>query len=229
VSALTIPARFNGPPGTAHGGYACGVVAEAIGPGATVRLALPPPLDVPLERRRDTDGTVRLSHAGATVAEGRPGRPQVEPPAPPSWTAASLAADGFSVTAHPFPTCFACGPRREYDGLRLAPGRAGPGGLLASPWRPTGDLATSVGAVDPRFVWAALDCPAGFACIAPGSIALLGTMTAELVEPVLPGRDYIVAAWPLGGAGRRHRAGAVLYEREGGLVALAESVWITLR
>jgi hypothetical protein len=86
-----------------------------------------------------------------------------------------------------------------------------------------------VGTVDPRFVWAALDCPAGFACIAPGSIALLGTMTAELVEPVLPGRDYIVAAWPLGGQGRRHRAGAALYEREGGLVALAESVWITLR
>ena len=34
---VTIPARFNGPPGTANGGYACGLVAAAIGASAGVR------------------------------------------------------------------------------------------------------------------------------------------------------------------------------------------------
>jgi hypothetical protein len=229
MSAVTIPERFNGPPGSAHGGYACGVVADQIGPGAAVRLSLPPPLDVPLALRRDPDGGVRLLHEDATVAEGRPARPEIEGRPAPSWTAACLATQAFSATRHPFPTCFACGPRRAHDGLRLAPGPAGPGGLLACPWRPAAELATSVGVVDPRFVWSALDCPAGFACLPPGSIALLGTMTAELTEPVLPGRDYIVAGWPLGSAGRVHRAGAALYERDGRRVALAESLWITPR
>jgi hypothetical protein len=68
TSAVTIPARLNGPPGSAHGGYACGVVADANGRGAGVRLSLPTPLDVPLPRTREPDGTVRLLHGGAPVA-----------------------------------------------------------------------------------------------------------------------------------------------------------------
>lgn len=232
MSAVTIPERFNGPPGTAHGGYACGVVADAIGLGASVRLRLPPPLGVTLARRRDPDGSVHLLHDGATVAEGRPGRPAITAPAAPAWAVAALAAREFpgrTPERHPFPTCFACGPARGGDGLHISPGPAGAGGLLACPWRPGPDLATAGAAVDARFVWAALDCPAGFAAIRSGAVALLGTMTARLEAPVLPGRDYILAGWPLGSAGRMHRAGAALYERGGRRVALAESLWITPR
>jgi hypothetical protein len=228
VSAVTIAERFNGPPGTAHGGYACGVVADAIGLGASIRLRLPPPLGVPLARRRGADGVVRLSHDDAVVAEGRPAFPALEPPPPPSWTGAALAARDLSIAEHPFPTCFACGPARVDDGLRLSPGPTGFGGLLACTWRPAAELAAG-GHVDPRFVWAALDCPGGFACIRPGSLALLGTMTAALEAPVLPERDYILSSWPLGSAGRMHRAGAALYERGGRRVALAETLWITPR
>jgi hypothetical protein len=46
---------------------------------------------------------------------------------------------------------------------------------------------------------------------------------------VLPEHDYILTSWPLGGAGRMHRAGAALYERGGRRVALAETLWITPR
>jgi hypothetical protein len=99
---------------------------------------------------------------------------------------------------------------------------------VACPWRPGEELASDR-AVDAVFVWAALDCPAGFACIPAGTRTVLGTMTARLEAPVLPGRDYIVAGWPLGSAGRMHRAGAALYERGGRRVALAESLWITPR
>jgi hypothetical protein len=231
TAAVTIPARYNGPPGSAHGGYACGVVADAIGLGASVRLSRPPPLDVPLLRTREPDGTVRLLHGDAVVALGRPAVPAIAAPPAPAWAVASLAAAEFAGRRrerHPFPGCFACGPDRHTDGLRISPGPAGPDGLLASPWRPGAELAGDH-AVDAVFVWAALDCPAGFACAPLGSRTVLGTMTARLEAPVLPGHDYVVAGWPLGSAGRMHRAGAALYERGGRRVALAESLWITLR
>jgi len=231
TSAVTIAARFNGPPGSAHGGYACGVVADAIGLGASVRLSAPPPLDVPLARTREPDGTVRLLDGDAVVAIGKPATPVIPAPAAPAWAVAAMAAREFVGrlrARHPFPGCFACGPDRDADGLRVWPGPAGPGGLVASPWRPEPELAGGR-AVDAVFVWAALDCPAGFACIPAGSKALLGTMTARLEAPVLPGRDYIVAGWPLGSAGRMYRAGSALYERGGRRVALAESLWITPR
>ncbi|MGH2716864.1 MAG: hypothetical protein ACRDM7_23840, partial [Thermoleophilaceae bacterium] len=51
---LTIPARFNGPPSSANGGYACGRVAELVGTEeVAVSLRLPPPLERPLEVVRD--------------------------------------------------------------------------------------------------------------------------------------------------------------------------------
>ena len=54
----------------------------------------------------------RLRNAGAYAAEGK--RDEA--------VAASATYPGFS--AHPFPTCFVCGPERaEGDGLRLFPGR----------------------------------------------------------------------------------------------------------
>ena len=46
-----IPARFNGPPETAHGGYACAVAAQFLGWSAEVSLRRPPPLERPLEVR----------------------------------------------------------------------------------------------------------------------------------------------------------------------------------
>src|SRR5918996_2619259 len=45
---VMIPARFNGPPATANGGYTCGLVARLLGVDAEVTLRRPPPLDRPL-------------------------------------------------------------------------------------------------------------------------------------------------------------------------------------
>jgi hypothetical protein len=50
---LTIPARFNGPPSSANGGYTCGLVAGLVGTEvASVSLRAPPPLERPLAVRR---------------------------------------------------------------------------------------------------------------------------------------------------------------------------------
>lgn len=227
---ITIPARFNGPPGSANGGYVCGLVAEAIGPSASVRLTAPPPLDTPLTRTVD-DGVVRLRDGETMIAEGRAGQPSVVAPAAPTVRAAALAEEryaGLDPNRHPFPSCFVCGPLRG-DGLRVFPGPVDDGGRLACVWRPTEDLAGDGGDVEPHFVWAALDCPSGFACMPPGSQTVLATMTATLHAPVAPGRDYVVTAWPIASEGRKHRGGASLTDEAGRLVALAEALWITLR
>jgi len=183
-----------------------------------------------MTRRRDEDGTVRLLHGEVTVAEGCSARPNVDVPEAPTLAAATRAAQSFAgrrAERHAFPTCFVCGPEREADGLRIFPGPAGGDGLLAAPWVPEPELAAD-GVVDPLFVWAALDCPSGFACAPPGTRTVLASMTGALEAPVHPGRPYVVTAWPIASEGRKHRAGSAVHEQDGRLVAFAEALWITL-
>jgi hypothetical protein len=231
IDEVTIAPRFNGPPTSANGGYTCGLVASAIGPGARVSLLAPPPVGVALARHRLADGSVRLLHGDRTVAEGHPAHPSVDVPAPPTFDAATRAARDFAAQhakQHVYPTCFVCGPQREADGLRLFPGPVGEDGVLACPWRPTGDLITD-GVIDRVFVWAALDCPSGLACIPLGRRTVLASMTAAVKEPVYPGQPYTVTAWPIASEGRKHRAGSSIHDASGALVAVAEALWITLR
>jgi len=227
MTAVVIPARFNGPPGSGHGGYSAGLVAAALGPSATVRLAAPPPLETGMTIE-DADFGVRLVNDATLVAEARPGRPAIDVPPALGVAAAERASESFVGAAdHPFPTCFGCGPEHA-EGLHIFPGPAGPDGLLAAPWTPAPDLATD-GVVDPVFVWAALDCPSGFACIPPGTASVLATMTAELEAPVHAGETYVVTAWPISHDGRKHRGGAALHDASGTRVAVADTLWITPR
>ena len=63
---MIIPARFNGPPGSANGGYACGVFSEALGGGFEVTLLVPPPLETQLDIVGD-----ELRHGDLVVARAR--------------------------------------------------------------------------------------------------------------------------------------------------------------
>lgn len=229
MTEVAIDHRFNGPPESGHGGYTCGLVASALGPAANVRLVAPPPLGEPLTLE-DTEFGVRLTHGDTLIAEARPGRPQLQTPVPPAPAAAARAAESYiGFQTHPFPTCFGCGPERaEGDGLRVFPGPAGDDGLLAAPWTPAAGLSSG-GAVEPVYVWAALDCPSGFACMEPGAPIVLASMTAELEAPVLPGETYVITAWPLSHDGRKHRAASAIHDAEGRRVAVADTLWITLR
>jgi hypothetical protein len=224
VETVTIPGRFNGPPATANGGYACGVVADALGSSARVSLRHPPPLDVPLERWCE-GGEVRLLDGGVLIADGRVARPAVSVPPPPAFEEAARAAERF-VGAQEFPTCFVCGVERAGDGLGLRPGPLNGG--FACPWTP-GEALARGGVVDSRFVWSALDCPSGYACMPEDSWTVLASMTATLEAPLFPGRRYVVTAWPLASHGRKHWAGAAIHEAAGPRVAVAQSLWITAR
>ena len=221
IETVTIAEHFNGPPLTGNGGYVCGVIAKAIGPSARIGLFLPPPLEKPLTLQQTEGGTVFLRDGQAVVGEGVQGRPDVSIPPPPSLEAAAAASERFAgrdPDQHAFPSCFVCGPLRD-DGLRLFPGPLDGG--LACVWRPQ--------STDPLLVWAALDCPSGFACMPEGSASVLALMTASIEAPVVAGRDYVVSAWKLFSEGRKHRGASAIHDADGALIASAEALWITLR
>lgn len=213
MSSLTIPGRFNGPPGSANGGVTCGLLAQATG-ASEVTLRQPPPLDVKmrLEEARLYDGDV-------LVAEARQGHVSLDAaPAVSVADAAAAAAEYAGHVAHPFPTCFVCGPDHP-TGLHLFPGPVA-AGVVAVPWTPVDR--------DPVMVWAALDCPGGWSCDLPGRPMVLGRMALRVDTLPTAGQDHVVVGWKVGEEGRKVFTGSVLYDATGRVLAVAQQTWITL-
>lgn len=246
---LIVPARFRGPPSSGNGGWSAGAIAvrahqacpdAAPGsghrdhtlpwPAVTVSLQAPPPLDVPLSVTASDDGGVTATYDGRPVLSARCSHDEitdVEPVHPDEARAAMPLFAG--IASHPFPTCFSCGTgRAPGDGLRLQPGRvAGGDGAYAVAWRPGAD-------VDLETVWAALDCPGGWASGIAGRPMVLGTMTAQVEALPAAGEDHVVMAWQRGGEGRnpstrKYLSGTALFSSaDGRLLAQAEATWIAI-
>jgi hypothetical protein len=219
VEHLTIEARYNGPDGSANGGYTCGRIAELLGGHAEVTLRSPPPLETHLRVERDGDG-IRLLDGEALVAEAVPAALELVVPAPPSFSEAEAASARYpGFEEHAFPRCFVCGPAREPgDGLRVFAGPLG-NGRFAATWEPT--------EVAPELVWAALDCPGAIAVGFPDrGETLLGRFAAAIEELPEPGERCIVLAWPLGEDGRKLYAGTALYAEDGRPLARGRATWI---
>ena len=231
---IVIESRFCGPPDSGTGGDACGMVASFIdAPLSEVTLHLPPPLDAPMTAEAEMDGA-RLVHDGNLVARGRPiADLQLAVPAPVGMSEAIVAAERSPLHhAHPFPTCFVCGPERsEGDALRIIPGPVEGRELVAAPWTPDESLAPEGGPVADRFCWAALDCPSGNALMLLDDVgtAVLGTLAVRVVSEIEPGRDYVVAGWPLARDGRKVDTASVLFTADGEPAAMARARWIELR
>ena len=72
MSAISVDARFCGPPGVANGGYLAGRLAVAVDAGTvSVRLRRPTPLDRPLQQRRD-GSAVELLDGDEVLARAEP-------------------------------------------------------------------------------------------------------------------------------------------------------------
>jgi hypothetical protein len=230
---VEIERRFRGPPDSAQGGYACGLLAERIGgPCASVSLRLPPPLERPLEVRVGDGGTAALLDGDRVVAEGEPADLRLEVPDPVSLEDAERAsAECPWVDRHPFPGCFGCGPERSQgEAVAIVTGPVADSDLFAAPWTPLAEFADGDGAVDPLFVWAALDCPTSApAFLDEGRPSVLGRLTGRLLAPVRAGQTHTVTAWLLGHDGRKHRGAAAIHAPDGELCAYAEGLWIELR
>jgi hypothetical protein len=233
AESVTVAARFNGPPDSAQGGYACGLVAERIDSAcAAVSLRAPPPLERPLEVRRDADGGVALYDGDTKIADGAPAQLELDVPEPVTLEAAELAAAEFSWRdRHPFPTCFGCGPRRSPDeAIAVLPGPVAGGGVVAAPWTPLAEFAGPGGAVTPLFTWAALDCPTSFGALpqdAPTHV--LARLTGRLVAPLRAGEPHTVMAWHVARDGRKAFGAAAIHAPDGTLCAVSEGLWIQVR
>jgi hypothetical protein len=231
--SFVVPSRFCGPPESGNGGWVSGHAAALLRPGpveaVTVRLRTPPPLDREMTvRTGDADGrrTVEVHDGQHPVLEATtaPGLDAGGIPAAVSSADATTAGEGYEgLAAHPFPTCFSCGTgRAPGDGLRLRAGRvAGGDGEYAAAWLPGVD-------VDLETVWAALDCPGGWASGIAGRPMVLGTMTAQVAALPAPGEEHVVMAWQRGGEGRKYHSGSALYSAGGRLLAQAEATWIAI-
>ena len=222
-SSLVIPARFNGPPRSANGGFTCGLIAAFVEGVAEVTLRAPPPLDTPLDVSRH--GTrVEVRTGEQLVAEAEPTGPDLhglEAPSPISLDDAAAASARFpGFEHHAYETCFVCGPARD-DGLEIYPGRvAGRDGVVATPWTPPADIA-------PELVWAALDCPSGWAVDDfQREGVLLGRLAARIDELPRAGEAHVVVGWRIAVDGRKRQAGSALFTGDGEMLVLARSTWI---
>jgi hypothetical protein len=229
MQSLKVPARFSGPPGSGNGGYTCGLVANALGGVVECTLRSPVPLDLPLEIERSQSGGV-LRHGDKVIIEAKSATIAVVPPAPIELeTATNAMTSSFALDArHPFPTCFVCGPKRKaLDGLRIFPAAIDET-LYAATWLPAAEFGDSGQNLRPEFLWAALDCPTGFAAGFPIAGKLVtGRLAVEQLRPIRVGRPCLLLSWPLGVEGRKHFSAACLYQNQEPC-AFARATWIRL-
>ncbi|MFV2021247.1 hypothetical protein [Micromonospora sp. LOL_023] len=244
---MIIPARFNGPAGSANGGYAAGLFAQALldadprtvvaNRAVTVTLRRPPPLETPLRVVRSAPGEVRVEIDGPADAAGGPVAEAVAVagpdladwpvPAPVRPAEAEAAAAAYpGLVEHPFPGCYVCGPAHP-DGLRIFPGPVSSGptqggaGRTAAPFVPPADSTVAT-------VWAALDCPGGWAVLAPGRPYLLGRMTAAVLALPTPDQHGVVVGELVTTSGRKAEVRTALYDPYGRLMAAARATWIAI-
>ncbi len=232
MDTVTIDSRYNGPDGSANGGYACGLVAALMSTPATVRLRAKPPLDTPLRVAHDGEG-VELFDGETLIARGLKADVDWEPvPEAPSLAQAEAAQARYTgFHAHVFPRCFVCGPEREEgDGLRLFAGPVEGRDLAACVWSPGPAFCKADGTVDPVLVWAALDCPSFFGLRVPyDKLFLLAEMSASLEHPVPGGVALVVYGWGRNIEGRKHYAGSAVATADGTVLAHAQHLWIEAR
>lgn len=228
--SFVVPARFRGPPRSGNGGWTSGHLAQLVdgaldGGAVTVRLRTPPPLNTEMEVARGDDGTVELWDGQTLIAQAFPAEPldATQVPAPVAYQQARAAGSAYEgLRSHPFPSCFTCGTdRNPADALCLHTGLlAGHTTLRAAAWTP-GESA-------PELVWAALDCPGGWASGVADREMVLATMTASVRELPVVGEPHMVMAWPSGAEGRKHYSGTCLYAADGRLLAQADAIWIAM-
>lgn len=220
AATVHVPARFNGPPASGHGGYSAGVVAAALGVDGPVAVSLraPPPLDRDLEVVA-VDGGIEVHDGDTLVASAQPATPVEEPPGPVDPDVAAAAER--PMTDHPFPTCYGCGPEREPgDGLRLFAGPVpGTDGLFAARWIPR--------EVTREQVWAAMDCPSSTPAIIDGPIVLarLCLLISELPQT---GEPHAITSRLVREDGRKVFTTVALHDATGRRLAHGDALWIRL-
>ena len=226
----------NGPPNSANGGYACGLLATAAQSYLDGRIAVslhrPPPLETNLTVRPAGWRVHLWTNDGDLIGGAVSTTARIDAPPPLPAPLVRQAADRFRGPAgHPFPTCFVCGVvRTAGDGLNLRPGPvADRAGVVACDWSPDATVAGPDGIVEAAMVWAVLDCPCGWTTDPVARPRVLSWMSARIDALPALGRRYAVAAQVNEIKDRTAATAAVLFEVDTGVVlAEATSIWTTV-
>lgn len=238
---FVIDRQFNGPATSGNGGYVAGKLAVELqarqGKAQAVQVTLRAPLtlDTPLQVIDRPDGSVALFDGDTLLAEAVATTLPAEVPRPPTLEEARAASAIGRMrmatrSGNAYLHCFGCGlAKGEHEGLRITPTPAGEADQVAAEWIPHEAFADESGLIPPGVVWAAMDCPAGFAWgfrTGEGNASLLtGRITLALAGEVRAGETYIVTGWPLEREGRKLHAGTALHDAEGKLLAWSRQLW----
>src|SRR5438093_12726874 len=93
--AISIPTRYCGLPGKAHGGYCCGLLGKRIEGAAQVTLRAAPPLERPLRLESQEASGLRLWDDAMLVAEATAAPLGIVPPSAVSYYDLTLAAAAY--------------------------------------------------------------------------------------------------------------------------------------
>ena len=186
-------------------------------------LRSPPTLERPLAVVQRDDG-VSVLDGERLVAQGERADFELDVPEPVPMDEADRAGSRYAGFAHhAYATCFTCGPDRS-DGLGIFAGPVAGRDVVAAPWTPP------TGEIPPEIVWAALDCPSGWAVDEfQREGVLLGRLAAKLLAPVEGGEPHVVIGWPVGADGRKRYAGSAVFTAHGEVRAYARSTWLVPR
>jgi hypothetical protein len=232
---ILVASRFCGPPTSGNGGYSSGLVAQLVPSPAECTLRKPIPIERELRAETRVDGGAVLLDGEEVVIDAAALIGDFEVPRSfPLEYASKIDSREMSPAFHnhPFPTCFTCGPERnEGDGLRIFPSpiRSSTSEFWVSLWTPSAEFADASNSVRPEIVWAALDCPTGFAAGFPYEGTLVtGRLGVAIDKPVIAGEQHVIVSRKSGAEGRKHHAVAALYGPSGELRARARATWIKL-
>ncbi len=229
---LTIARRFRGPPNSANGGYACGLLGKHVHGPAQVRLHIPPPLEETLTLDLGRPDRITLHKGEQIIAEGAHTAIEHVVPDFVDYDVAARASRNFRwYHGHPFAGCFVCGPeRRPGDGLCIYPGAVTDRDVVAATWVPDVTICDSAdGLVLPEVLWAALDCPSWFGLLefeAGIRGSLLGQLTVQVRRRPRLGEKCVVLGWSRGRDGRKLYGGAAVYTADGELLGSSYAIWI---
>ncbi|PJZ27642.1 hypothetical protein [Leptospira kmetyi] len=239
--SIEINEKYCGPPNSGNGGYVAGITANPIEhKAAVIKIRAPAPLGETLYYSGDSgkNGIRLLSkESNLVIAEAKEDSEFYRDV--PELNSSSLEGiqhpekEYLGFKQHPFPTCFVCGPNRNHeDGMRIFPAKisdqVGFTHLHGAFWNPWKDLSGTDGNVRNEIVWAALDCPGGFAVsyVEP-TLIVLAKLRGRLLEPIFPEVPYAILSWEIGRNRRQRIAGTAIYRIEDRkCVAYSEALWM---
>lgn len=222
---FVVPGRFEGAPGRGQGGYAAGMLHDGRPRRVWFRSAIP--LDTPLELSTEGD-TTSVTLDRSLIIETHPVGPIDDPL--PSVTMDQAIEGRNRTESAGFPDliarCYSCG---TVEGtLRTHPGPVGDSGIWATPMVYP-DWTSAEGMVDPKHIWAVVDCASGYPVAFGPQIrmAFTGWLSVDVRSTLEPGQPAIVVATANSWQGRKRSARSALWTEEGVLVAVSESLWVS--